>query len=110
MSDWDRLVEALCGPADRRCVPAARGVTAFIEFFCDHRVEATNEQLELLEAISAELSRVAERQRAERDVRERELEASRLAMVASRTDQMVMILDPTGRIEWANDACARFSG
>jgi alanine-synthesizing transaminase len=41
---------------------------------------------------------------------ERELEASRLAMVASRTDQMVMILDTSGRIEWANDACARFSG
>src|SRR4029453_4448392 len=31
-------------------------------------------------------------------------------MVASRTDQMVMILDTSGRIEWANDACARFSG
>ena len=113
MSDWDRLVEALdAGLQTGIVIPViARGhVTAFIEFFCDHRVEATNEQLELLEAISAELSRVAERQRAERDVRERELEASRLAMVASRTDQMVMILDPSGRIEWANDACARFSG
>ncbi|HQR72461.1 MAG TPA: response regulator [Burkholderiaceae bacterium] len=113
MSDWDRLVEALdSGLQTGIVIPViAHGhVTAFIEFFCDHRVEATNEQLELLEAISAELSRVAERQRAERDVRERELEASRLAMVASRTDQMVMILDPTGRIEWANDACARFSG
>jgi PAS domain S-box-containing protein len=113
MADWDRLVEALdAGLQTGIVIPVvARGhVTAFIEFFCDHRVEATNEQLELLEAISAELSRVAERQRAERDVRERELEASRLAMVASRTDQMVMILDTTGRIQWANDACARFSG
>jgi PAS domain S-box-containing protein len=113
MSDWDRLVEALdTGLQTGIVIPViARGhVTAFIEFFCDHRVEATNEQLELLEAISAELSRVAERQRAERELRERELEASRLAMVASRTDQMVMILDTGGRIEWANDACARFSG
>jgi PAS domain S-box-containing protein len=113
MADWDRLVEALdAGLQTGIVIPVtARGhVAAFIEVFCDHRVEATNELLELLEAISAELSRVAERQRAERDVRDRELEASRLAMVASRTDQMVMILDPSGRIEWANDACARFSG
>jgi len=113
MSDWNRLVEALdAGLQTGIVIPViARGhVTAFIEFFCDHRVEATNELLELLEAISAELSRVAERQRAERELRDRELEASRLAMVASRTDQMVMILDTSGRIEWANDACARFSG
>jgi PAS domain S-box-containing protein len=113
MSEWNRLVEALdAGLQTGIVIPViARGhVTAFIEFFCDHRVEATNELLELLESIGAELSRVAERQRAERELRERELEASRLAMVASRTDQMVMILDTSGRIEWANDACARFSG
>jgi len=113
MSDWDRLVEALdVGLQTGIVIPViARGhVTAFIEFFCDHRVEATHELLELLEAISAELSRVAERQRAERELRERELEASRLAMVASRTDQMVMILDTSGHIEWANDASARFTG
>ncbi len=113
MSEWNRLVEALdAGLQTGIVIPViARGhVTAFIEFFCDHRVEATNELLELLESIGAELSRVAERQRAERELRERELEASRLAMVASRTDQMVMILDTRGRIEWANDACARFSG
>ena len=113
MADWNRLVEALdAGLHTGIVIPVvARGhVTAFIEFYCDHRVETTTEQLELLEAISAELSRVAERQRAERDLREREVEASRLAMVASRTDQMVMILDTAGRIQWANDACARFSG
>jgi PAS domain S-box-containing protein len=113
MSDWAQLVEALdAGLQTGIVIPvSARGhVTAFIEFYCDHRVEATHEQLELLEAIGAELSRVAERQRAERDLRERELEASRLAMVASRTEQMVMMLDTSGRVEWANDACARFSG
>ena len=113
MSDWNRLVEALdAGLQTGIVIPViARGhVTAFIEFFCDHRVEATNELLELLEAICGELSRVAERQRAEHELRERELEASRLAMVASRTDQMVMILDTGGHIEWTNDACARFTG
>jgi two-component system sensor histidine kinase/response regulator len=113
MSDWDRLAEAQrCGLQTGVVIPViAHGhVAAFIEFFADHRVEATNALLELVEAIGAELSRVAERQRAERELRQREIEASRLAMVASRTDQMVLILDPVGRIEWANDAAVRFSG
>ncbi|MGB2816621.1 MAG: response regulator [Burkholderiaceae bacterium] len=113
MSEWNRLDEAQrCGLQTGVVIPViAHGhVAAFIEFFSDHRVEATNTLLELVEAIGAELSRVAERQRAERELRQRELEASRLAMVASRTEQMVLILDPLGRIEWANDAAVRFSG
>ena len=113
MSEWSRLEEAQrCGLQTGVVIPViAHGhVAAFIEFFADHRVEATNALLELVEAIGAELSRVAERQRAERELRQRELEASRLAMVASRTDQMVLILDPLGRVEWANDAAVRFSG
>ena len=113
MSEWNRLdVAQRCGLQTGVVIPViAHGhVAAFIEFFSDHRVEATNALLELVEAIGAELSRVAERQRAERELRQRELEASRLAMVASRTEQMVLILDPSGRIEWANDAAVRFSG
>jgi PAS domain S-box-containing protein len=113
MSEWNRLDDAQrCGLQTGVVIPViAHGhVAAFIEFFSDHRVEATNTLLELVEAIGAELSRVAERQRAERELRQRELEASRLAMVASRTEQMVLILDPLGRIEWANDAAVRFSG
>jgi PAS domain S-box-containing protein len=113
MSEWNRLDQAQrCGLQTGVVIPViAHGhVAAFIEFFSDHRVEATNALLELVEAIGAELSRVAERQRAERELRQRELEASRLAMVASRTEQMVLILDQTGRIEWANDAAVRFSG
>jgi PAS domain S-box-containing protein len=113
MSEWNRLdVAQRCGLQTGVVIPViAHGhVAAFIEFFSDQRVEATNALLELVEAISAELSRVAERQRAERELRQRELEASRLAMVASRTDQMVLILDTQGRIDWANDAALRFSG
>jgi two-component system, sensor histidine kinase and response regulator len=113
MTEWNRLDVALrAGLHTGLVIPViAHGhVAAFIEFFSDHRVEATNAYLELIEAISAELSRVAERQRAERELRDRELEASRLAMVASRTEQMVLILDTTGRVEWANDAAVRFSG
>ncbi len=113
MTEWNRLDVALdAGLQTGVVIPVmAHGhVAAFIEFFSDHRVEATNAWLELVEAIGAELSRVAERQRAERELRQREVEASRLAMVASRTEQMVLILDTSGRIEWANDAVMRFSG
>ncbi len=113
MTDWNRLDVALAsGLQTGVVIPVmAHGhVAAFIEFYSDHRVEATNGWLELVEAIGAELSRVAERQRAERELRQREVEASRLAMVASRTEQMVLILDTSGRIEWANDAVMRFSG
>jgi len=113
MTDWNRLDVALAaGLQTGVVIPVmAHGhVAAFIEFYSDHRVEATNAWLELVEAIGAELSRVAERQRAERELRQREVEASRLAMVASRTEQMVLILDTLGRIEWANDAVMRFSG
>jgi PAS domain S-box-containing protein len=113
MSEWTRLYQAQqCGLQTGVVIPvtAHRHVAAFIEFFSDHRVEATAGLLELIEAIGAELSRVAERQRAERELRQREVEASRLAMVASRTEQMVLILDPSGRIEWANDAAIAFSG
>ncbi len=113
MTDWNRLDVALAaGLQTGVVIPVmAHGhVAAFIEFYSDHRVEATNAWLELVEAIGAELSRVAERQRAERELRQREVEASRLAMVASRTEQMVLILDTSGRIEWANDAVMQFSG
>ncbi len=113
MTDWNRLDVALAaGLQTGVVIPVmAHGhVAAFIEFYSDHRVEATNALLELVESIGAELSRVAERQRAERELRQREVEASRLAMVASRTEQMVLILDTLGCIEWANDAVMRFSG
>ena len=91
-------------------VTAHGHVTAFIEFFCDHRVEATIEMLELVEAIGAELSRVAERHRAEHDKRADERELRRLAMIASRTQNNVVVLDTLGRVEWVNDAFIRHSG
>jgi PAS domain S-box-containing protein len=119
VSDLARLTEWPRGAAARACglhtgvvipVTAHGHVTAFIEFFCDHRVEATAEMLELVEAIGAELSRVAERHRAEHDKRANERELRRLAMIASRTENNVMVLDTLGRIEWVNDAFVRHSG
>jgi PAS domain S-box-containing protein len=43
-------------------------------------------------------------------MREREAEARKLALVASRTDNAVLIADNTGRIEWVNDGFVRLAG
>ena len=43
-------------------------------------------------------------------LREAEAEARRLAMVASRTNNAVIIADREGRIEWTNDAFTRLTG
>jgi PAS domain S-box-containing protein len=40
---------------------------------------------------------------------ESEAEAKKLALVASRTDNIVIITDPKGRIEWVNDAFTRIT-
>ncbi|MEW5881609.1 MAG: HAMP domain-containing protein, partial [Pseudomonadota bacterium] len=61
VAEWDRRDVALAaGLRTGVVIPVtAHGhVTAFIEFYTDHRVEATAEMLELVEAIGAELSRV----------------------------------------------------
>jgi len=107
LTEWERLDAArAAGLHSGVVIPVtAHGhVTAFIEFFADHRVEATVEMLELVEAIGAELSRVAERHRAEQELRARDRETRLLALVASRTETMVLIADTSGRIEWVNEA------
>jgi PAS domain S-box-containing protein len=53
---------------------------------------------------------VAERHRAERDLRASEAEARRLALVASRTEKAVILLDTLGRVEWVNEAFTRWTG
>jgi PAS domain S-box-containing protein len=107
-----REVAQNCGLKTGVVIPVvARGhIMALIEFFADHRVEASAEMLELVEAIGVELSRVAERHRAERDLRASEAEARRLALVASRTDKAVIVTDTVGRVQWVNEAFTRWTG
>lgn len=45
---------------------------------------------------------ITERKRAERQL-------ARLALIANRTDNLVVITDPAGRIEWVNDAFCRLT-
>lgn len=53
---------------------------------------------------------VTERCRAEAALRQREDESRRLSLVASRTDNLVIITDARGRIEWVNDAFTDLTG
>jgi len=45
-----------------------------------------------------------------RDMRLREIETEKLAMVATRTDNGVLITSPNGQIEWTNEGFTRLSG
>ncbi|TAJ23479.1 MAG: response regulator [Planctomycetota bacterium] len=70
--------------------------------------EAGSDELSTLgQGINRMLERV-EAMRSALTLRERE--ASRLALLASRTDQMALIGDGAGRIEWVNAAFERESG
>ncbi|MFO0888779.1 MAG: PAS domain S-box protein, partial [Isosphaeraceae bacterium] len=53
---------------------------------------------------------IAERRRAEDALRRSEAAAHKLALVASRTDNAVIITDAEGRIEWVNDGFTRITG
>ena len=53
---------------------------------------------------------IQERQQVERELRQSEAEARKLAMIASRTDNAVILTDPLGRIEWVNDGFTRITG
>ena len=113
LADPQRRDAALsCGLHTAIVIPVmARGhVMALVEFYADRRIEANAEMLELIEAIGVELSRVAERHRAERDLRASEAEARRLALVASRTEKGIMLLDRDGRVEWINEAFSDWTG
>jgi PAS domain S-box-containing protein len=53
---------------------------------------------------------VTERKRAEEALRASELEARKLAMIVSRSDNSVILTDATGRVEWVNDGFTRLTG
>jgi PAS domain S-box-containing protein len=53
---------------------------------------------------------LTERRGVEMALRESEAQASRLALVASRTQNAVIISDASGRIEWVNEGFTRLTG
>jgi len=71
-----------------------------------HKMALTDARrlLARLTAQRAELRAVNER------LRQQESEARKLALVAARTDNGVVLTDPAGRVEWVNEAFTRMTG
>jgi PAS domain S-box-containing protein len=79
-------------------VALAAGSVAVAGAWCVFVASRTHKRAVALAAGMSETARASER------------EARKLAMVASRTDNAVVIADNTGRIEWVNDGFTRLTG
>lgn len=67
--------------------------------------------LQTQQMANQDLKRLTERLTRQRSqLREREAEARKLALVADRTDNAVILTDARGRIEWVNDGFVKLTG
>jgi PAS domain S-box-containing protein len=113
LEDWHRRDAAIaCGLRSGFVIPVAVGadMLAFIEFFAEHRIEASDEMLELVEAIGVELWRTANRYQAEAALRATGARARRLAAIVEAMEEAVAVLGANGRIEWINAGMTRLVG
>ncbi|HYA66651.1 MAG TPA: PAS domain-containing protein, partial [Burkholderiaceae bacterium] len=113
MQGWSQSqAAAACGLRTGFIVPISAGPqsTAFVEFFTDHRIEASAEMLELVEAISVELWNTANRYQSESALRSPSARTRRLASIAESMDDAVALTADDGRIEWANGGLTRLVG
>jgi PAS domain S-box-containing protein len=113
LADWPQRDAALaCGLRTGFIIPvAACGDTmAFVEFYSEHRIEAQAEMLELVEAISVELWRTANRYQADAALRATLARARRLASIAEAMDGAIAVTGADGRIEWVNAGMTRLLG
>lgn len=83
--------------------------------FADFAIhDSTLDQLQMLQTqqmVNADLRLQAKRLSEQRAIlRQSELEARKLALVAARTDNGVIVTDSRGSIEWVNDAFSRMTG
>jgi two-component system sensor histidine kinase/response regulator len=113
LASWDRLGAALqCGLRGGLAVPVFDGnePTAVLEFFTTEQVDKEVYGLDLLKTLSDQLSLVAQRDASNAALRTSAAQEKRLAMVAARTTNGVVITDATGRVQWVNDGFTRLSG
>jgi len=113
LEGWPRREAALaCGLRTGFVIPVAGAgdISAFVEFFADHRIEASDEMLELVEAISTELWRTANRHGAEAGLRTAGARARRLASIAETTEGAIAVTGANGRVEWVNTGMTRLAG
>ena len=70
-----------------------------------------NEALRRAEAANAQLLQQNQAlQRAQDQLRQQEAEARKLALIAARTDNAVVLTDAHGRVEWVNEGFVRLTG
>jgi PAS domain S-box-containing protein len=113
LEDWCHRDAAIaCGLRTGFVIPVAvsTDIMAFVEFFSDHRIEAGDELLELIEAISVELWRTANRYQSEAVLRATGTRARRLASIAEAMDGAIAVTGLNGRIEWINAGMTRLIG
>jgi len=113
MDGWpQREVATACGLRTGFVIPISSGAdqTAYIEFFSDHRIEASAEMLELVEAISVELWNTANRHQSDSSLRWPSVRARRLAAIAENMEEAIALVSAQGRIEWANGGLTRLVG
>ncbi len=113
LADWSEREAALaCDLRTGFVIPIALGTghSAFVEFFSDHRIDGGAEMLELVEAISVELWRTANRYQAEAAMRSTGTRARRLASIAECMKGAVAVVAPGGRIEWVNSGLTNLIG
>jgi len=89
---------------------AGADTMAFLEFFSGHRVEASDEMLELVEAIGVELWRVAARFQTEAALRAAADRSRRQALIVECMEGAVALGAADGRIEWVNQGWTRLLG
>ncbi|MFM8411154.1 MAG: PAS domain S-box protein, partial [Alphaproteobacteria bacterium] len=70
----------------------------------------TEQRAELRSANDSLAERNAALQEAQEQIRVQESEASKLALIASRTDNAVILTDAQARVEWVNEGFERISG
>ena len=80
-----------------------QGVVAVLEFFTTEIYPRNNLIITMAEEVGRQLGYVIERKRVEAEV-------TRLAMVAQRTSNGVVITDKKGCVEWVNEGFVRISG
>ena len=114
LDDWPRRDAAIaCGLRTGFVIPIAVGeqTSAFVEFFSDHRIEAGAEMLELVEAISVELWRTANRSQEQANAhRLNSLHARQLLAIVEGMDGAIAVTGAGGRVEWVNAGLARMAG
>jgi PAS domain S-box-containing protein len=110
LEDWPlRAAARDCGLRTGFVIPVAATpqTMAFVEFFSDHRIEASAEMLELVEAISVELWRTASGVTVPGGSVAAAARAERLASIAESMAGAVALIAADGRVEWVNEGLTR---